>query len=192
MDADTLWNNTWTTLEKASSDKNHDFNTAVIGSYNEKLGTDLRTVVLRKAIPESQELWFYTDNRSDKMRELNLSHKTSWLFYDKHKKIQLRFYGESNACMLTDETLEIWNNLSFNGKLAYLAEPGPGTSTVKPNDGLDNVNDCEDATKKGYAHFTIIKTSVFKLDWLQLAAEGHRRIGYQRDGNKWLSDWLIP
>lgn len=192
MDADIIWNDTWNALEKASSDKHYHFNTAVTGSSDGNSGADLRTVVLRKAIPQKQELWFYTDSRSDKMQQLNLSGKISWLFYDKDEKVQLRFYGDVEICNQTNETREIWDNLSFNGRKAYLAEPGPGIIVSKPGDGLDDVTDNEETTGRGYAHFTLIKTTITKLDWLQLANDGHRRICYQRNGNKWLSEWLIP
>ena len=42
----------------------------------------LRTVVLRKALPEERELRFHTDTRSPKWRSLQMNPAISALFYD--------------------------------------------------------------------------------------------------------------
>ena len=56
---------------------------------------------------------------------------------------------------------------------------GPGTESDKPTSGLDNKFDNFDFTKEeseaGYKNFCVIRCKIKSIEWLYLAAKGHRR-----------------
>ena len=45
-------------------------------------------------------------------------------------------------------------------------------------------------SEKGYLNFTVIKCKIKSIEWLYLAAKGHRRAKFDLETNK--SSWLVP
>ena len=77
----------------------------------------------------------------------------------------------------------------------YLVENGPGTISEKPTSGLNTRFNNFDFTKKesesGYKNFCVIKCKIKSIEWLYLAAKGHRRALIDFKGTKKFT-WLIP
>ena len=75
-----------------------------------------------------------------------------------------------------------------------LVTNGPGTESDKPTSGLDNKFDNFDYTKEeseaGYKNFCVIRCKVKSIEWLYLAAKGHRRALFDLENNK--KNWLVP
>ena len=65
---------------------------------------------------------------------------------------------------------------------------GPGTVSEKPTSGLDGKFDNFDFTKEeseeGYKNFSVIKCKIKSIEWLYLAAKGHRRALINFEGSK--------
>ena len=59
---------------------------------------------------------------------------------------------------------------------------------------LDNKFDNFDYTKEeseaGYKNFCVIRCKVKSIEWLYLAAKGHRRALFDLENNK--KNWLVP
>ena len=45
-------------------------------------------------------------------------------------------------------------------------------------------------SEEGYKNFTVIKCKIKSIEWLYLAAKGHRRAKFYLETNK--SEWLVP
>jgi len=45
-------------------------------------------------------------------------------------------------------------------------------------------------SEKGYENFTVIKCKIKSIEWLYLAAKGHRRAIFDLDNKK--NSWLVP
>ena len=76
----------------------------------------------------------------------------------------------------------------------YLVNNGPGTETDEPSSGLSE--DIEksgftmEQSEEGYKNFTVIKCKIKSIEWLYLAAKGHRRAKFEVDNKK--KYWLVP
>ena len=45
-------------------------------------------------------------------------------------------------------------------------------------------------SEEGYKNFTVIKCKIKSIEWLYLAAKGHRRAKFDPESNK--NNWLVP
>ena len=76
----------------------------------------------------------------------------------------------------------------------YLIDNGPGTESNIPTSGLkpefDNFEFTMEQSEKGYKNFTVIQCKVRIMEWLYLAAKGHRRARFDLENSKDI--WLVP
>ena len=184
----------WSLLVRAVNDRSSEFRTPVfICGDNNNL--DGRVVVLRKADEKSVSLQFHSDIRSTKIDTIKKNPNSSLLFYGKKEKIQLRMKVESKLHYNDEITKESWNKTGHISRKCYLVTDGPGTESKKPTSGLDNKFDNFDFTKEeseeGYKNFCVIKCKIKSIEWLYLAAKGHRRALIEFQGSKKFT-WLIP
>ena len=184
----------WALLVRAVNDRSSEFRTPVfICGDNNNL--DGRVVVLRKADEKNLSLQFHSDIRSTKIDAIKKNPNSSLLFYGKKEKIQLRMKVESKLHYKDEVTKVSWDKTGHISRKCYLVTNGPGTKSEKPTSGLDNKFDNFDFTKEeseaGYKNFCVIKCKIKSIEWLYLAAKGHRRALIECQGPKKFS-WLIP
>ena len=76
----------------------------------------------------------------------------------------------------------------------YLVDNGPGTLSETPTSGLkpelDNFEFTMEQSEVGYKNFTVIQCKIKSIEWLYLAAKGHRRAKFDLESKK--DCWLIP
>ena len=76
----------------------------------------------------------------------------------------------------------------------YLVDNGPGTLSYTPTSGLkpelDNFEFTMEQSEVGYKNFTVIQCKIKSIEWLYLAAKGHRRAKFDLKNNK--EYWLVP
>jgi pyridoxamine 5'-phosphate oxidase len=153
------------------------------------------TVVLREADGNKYSLTFYTDYRSPKVEQLQLSKKVSVVMYSDEEKLQLSLKGEASIHYQDDVALHYWQKNGYKGKRSYLAKPAPSTIISEPADGLAYLqgNEFEEDDPVGYENFAVVTIAVNYLEYLQLSREGNRRAKFTRDnGSEWQGMWLIP
>ena len=184
----------WSLLIRAVNDRNSEFRTPVF-ICGDKNNLDGRVVVLRKANEKNISLQFHSDIRSTKIDIIKKNPNSSLLFYGKKEKIQLRMKVESNLHYNDEITKESWDKTGHISRKCYLVTDGPGTKSEKPTSGLNNKFDNFDFTKEeseeGYKNFCVIKCKIKSIEWLYLAAKGHRRALIKFQGSKKFT-WLIP
>ena len=183
----------WDLLSSAVSDRNSEFRTPVFicGNNND---LDGRVVVLRKASQQNNFIQYHSDIRSSKIEKIKKNPICSILFYGKQEKIQLRLKAECTVHFNDEITKESWKNTGHISRKCYLVTNGPGTDSVTPTSGLDdkfdNFNYTKEESETGYKNFCAIRCKVKSIEWLYLAAKGHRRAIFDLENNK--KNWLVP
>ncbi len=78
----------------------------------------------------------------------------------------------------------------------YSGNEAPGSITLTPTSGLtqdvDNLKYTFDQSEIGYENFCVIETFIKSIEWLYLAAKGHRRAYFSLKNNSLEKKWLIP
>ena len=156
---------------------------------------DGRIVVLRKSDQSNNLIQFHSDIRSDKVAKLKKNKNSSMLFYDKEEKIQVRLKVECIINYNNDVTKESWLKTGHMSRKCYLLNNEPGTESPKPTSGLkselDNFEFTIEQSEEGYKNFTVIQCKIKSIEWLYLAAKGHRRARFESGYDK-KECWLVP
>ena len=188
-----IQNKYWSMLEDAVSNRASSFRIPVfICSHQDEV--DGRIVVLRKSDRENNLLQFHTDFRSPKVEILKNNNKASLLFYDKEEKIQLRVKVNCEINNQNSITEESWKKTQHISRRCYLTDSPPGTSSENPTSGmiskLEDFDYTMDQSEEGFKNFTVIKCNIKSVEWLYLAAKGHRRAMFDIENKE--ESWLVP
>ncbi len=187
-------NKLWSLLVEAVKNRESEFRTPVFICGN-KNDLDGRVIVLRKADKENRFLQFHSDIRSSKIKKIKENSNCSILFYGKKDKIQLRLKVIAEINFKNNITKESWEKTGHISRKCYLVNNGPGSVSEKPTSGLDskfdNFNFTKEQSEEGYKNFCVIKCKIKTIEWLYLAAKGHRRALINFEGSKKFT-WLVP
>ena len=183
----------WSMLNNAVKDRSSPFRIPVF-SCGDNTNIESRIVVLRKSDEDNNLVQFHSDIRSDKINILKKNPKASFLFYDKELKIQVRLKVETIINHNNDVTKQSWEKTQHISRKCYLVDNGPGTESDIPTSGLkpelDNFDYTKEQSEEGYKNFTVIQCKIKSIEWLYLAARGHRRARFDLENNK--DNWLVP
>ena len=188
-----IQNKYWSMLDDAVTNRSSPFRIPVfMSSDNNEI--DGRIVVLRKSDRENNLLQFHTDLRSPKVDILKNNNKASLLFYDKEEKIQLRVKVECEINNQNSVTEASWKKTQHISRRCYLTDSPPGTVSENPTSGmiskLEDFDYTMEQSEDGYKNFTVIKCYIKSIEWLYLAAKGHRRAKFDFKTN--INTWLVP
>ena len=187
-------NKIWSMLDNAIKDRSSPFRIPVFicGDQND---FDGRIVVLRKSDQSKNLIQYHSDIRSNKIAKLKSNKNASMLFYDKEEKIQVRLKVECTVNHDNEATKESWLKTGHMSRKCYLVDNGPGTESPNPTSGLrpelDNFEFTMQQSEVGYKNFTVIQCKIKSMEWLYLAAKGHRRARLECTGDK-KEYWLVP
>ena len=186
-------NKIWLMLDNAIKDRASPFRIPVFVCGNQD-DFDGRIVVLRKSDQSNNLIQYHSDIRSNKIAKLKNNKNASMLFYDKEEKIQVRLKVECIVNYDNDITKQSWLKTGHMSRKCYLVDNGPGTESNNPTSGLkpelDNFEFTMEQSEVGYKNFTVIHCKIKSMEWLYLAAKGHRRAKFDLESNK--DTWLIP
>ena len=183
----------WSMLDSAIKDRSSQFRIPVFicGSQDD---FDGRIVVLRKSDQSNNLIQYHSDIRSNKIAKLKNNKNASMLFYDKDEKIQVRLKVKCTVNHDNEITKESWLKTGHMSRKCYLVDNGPGTESPYPTSGLkpelDNFEFTMEQSEAGYKNFTVIQCKIQNMEWLYLAAKGHRRAKFDLENNK--EHWLVP
>ena len=192
-DLEEIQNKYWSMLDDAVTNRGSPFRIPVfMSSDNNEI--DGRIVVLRKSDRENNLLQFHTDLRSPKVNILKNNNNASLLFYDKEEKIQLRVKVECEINNQNSVTEVSWKKTQHISRRCYLTDSPPGTISENPTSGmiskLEDFDYTMEQSEDGYKNFTVIKCYIKSIEWLYLAAKGHRRAKFDFKTDK--NSWLVP
>ena len=192
-DLSEIKNKIWLMLDDSITNRASPFRIPVFicGNQND---FDGRIVVLRKSVQSNNLVQYHSDIRSDKIDKLKKNKNASMLFYDKEEKIQVRLKVECIVNHYNEITKESWSKTQHISRKCYLVNNGPGTESKTPTSGLktelDNFEFTMEQSEEGYKNFTVIQCKIKSMEWLYLAAKGHRRARFDLKNNK--EYWLVP
>ena len=185
-----------TNLTRGVKDRKHTFHTPVFSNINDENAIESRVVVLRQFDSQNMILNFHTDFRSPKVSSLQKINGSLFVFYDHKLKIQLRVKTISVINNQNTITEELWGETKLFSRKCYLTEKSPSSVTNIPEDGInENLKGKEptlEESEKGYGNFTVVQNQIQEIDWLYLAASGHRRLKIILKKNIPSFEWLIP
>ena len=95
---------------------------------------------------------------------------------------------------INEITIESWLKTQDFSRICYLVDNGPGSESASPTSGLkpelDNFEFTMEQSEEGYKNFTVIQCKIKLIEWLYLAAKGHRRARFDLETKK--DTWLVP
>ena len=183
-------------LTRGVKDRKHTFHTPVFCNIDDENSIESRVVVLREFNYPNMVLNFHTDFRSPKVSSLEKNNNSLFVFYDHKLKIQLRIKSISTINNQNIITKEIWEKTKLYSRKCYLTKKAPSSLTSIPEDGIsENLQGKEptlEESQKGYKNFTVVQNKIQQIDWLYLAASGHRRLKINLIEKKPSFEWMIP
>ena len=184
----------WAELAHAVVKRQHAFHTPTFVSLDLDGAPVARTVVMRAVSTERAEIRCHTDRRSPKIREITRDPRVSWHFYAPELKLQLRLKASATAHFDDQVADDAWAKSSLSSRRCYLAPSSPGAECAQPSPNLPEhllgrVPTLEESLP-GRENFSVISTTVDEMDWLWLAADGHRRARFMRVDTEWRGTWL--
>ncbi len=195
-DLDAIFNDIWARWGRGAADRRSPFHTPTVGSTTEHHMPDQRIMVLRKTDRSNNILRFHTDHRSAKADQIRHNNAVCVVGYDPSAKIQLRASGLATIVQTGALVDEAWASTSASGRRSYLTTLAPGSVSDAATSGLPVAFErgvpSLTESEAGRANFAIVPVLLNRLEWLHLAATGHRRAGFTLGEDKWTGEWLIP
>jgi pyridoxine/pyridoxamine 5'-phosphate oxidase len=189
---DDVFAHAWARLRAGVAGRHDPFHQGVLANAGAD-GPQARYVVLRGADPARGELAFHTDRRSPKVAALAADPRLAWVFFGHGE--QLRIEGRATLHHDDAEADAAWTALRPLARRTYAVPLPPGTGVATPAEaGLPGLSSPPDpgALDAARARFVLARVRATRLDWLSLAASGHRRARFERDGDGWRGAWLAP
>lgn len=176
-------------LTRGARDSRHPFHRPALATVNRLGHPEVRTVVLREFNRDSLNLFFYTDSRSPKVKELGDQPEAVWLFYDPRHQLQLRVTTRCKRYRSDEMKDPRWRRLSDAQKRDYRGLHAPGHAMDGPR-AADPPARPE--PRFGYEHFCLIGGKVVRADVLFLLREGHLRAQFDFTKADAPGSWVAP
>lgn len=180
----------WDMLAAAVGNPADPWRTPIIASAG-PAGPEARVVILRQVHAEERRLAGFTDARSAKVEQLRRDPRVAWTFYNPGQGVQLRLRGEVALHVGDELARACWDGVSGAARSDYLGKPGPGRRVDAPGSGQPDPM-LADAAEAGLANFLVMDCTVWAMDCLCLAPQGHRRARFQWTQGRWSGEWLCP
>lgn len=172
-------------LARGVADRRSPFHTPTLASIGLDGAPRARTLVLRGFDAPSRTLRLHSDARSDKRAEFARDPRACLHLYDAGHQVQIRLEGQM-ALHQDDAVADAaWAASRPFSQLCYGIEPAPGTPMAAPP--LAPTEPAE-----GRAHFMALRLTFTRLEWLWLAAFGHRRARFTWSPAGEEATWLVP
>jgi pyridoxamine 5'-phosphate oxidase len=181
----------WRLIARGTADRRSAFHHPTIATLGLDGRPQLRTVILRACDAGMRRLRFHTDIRSMKVQEIARDGRVCVHFYDPAAKIQLRLDATGIVHTNGDVADAAWDATRSFSRQCYGIAPGPGTA-IDAGESFTLPDTSDDNTAPGRANFAAVTLDIAALEWLYLAAQGHRRARFQWAGAGLTSQWLAP
>tara|TARA_B110000467_G_C18316096_1_gene481572 strand:- start:1093 stop:1674 length:582 start_codon:yes stop_codon:yes gene_type:complete len=171
-------------LKDAIKNSTNSYHTFTLSSIN-GVYPESRTIVLRGLDLDPLRICFNADYRSPKVQQLESNPFCSTLFYDRKRRIQLRFKCKAELHYQNDISRDIWRNTALQSRKCYMGPHSPSKllDTWHPNIPLEYLKTDPDLehSKEGYVNFVYIRLQVIESDILELHHDGHIRFKVKGD-----------
>jgi hypothetical protein len=181
----------WRLLARGVADRRSPFHHPVVATIGLDGRPRARTVILRGCDPVVRLLRFHTDMRSQKTVEIRGDARVAMHFYDAGAKIQIRVDGIATLHGEDAAADAAWAGSRLFSRQCYGVTPGPGQPIAEGGD-FSLPKTTEEGVAAGRANFIAVHVKVERLEWLYLAAAGHRRAVFDWDDDTLSSGWRAP
>lgn len=177
-----------TVLKNASKNRDHNMRIFSVSSYDQAQNRpNSRMVVLRSFYPD----WtfrFFTDNRSDKIRELQKCRFASALFWDPAESLQIRIQAKAVIHHNNEISENEWHSVHRDAKKAYTPVLPPGAPITQPAEAHQWPEEYHNN------YFTVVDLIPSTIQVLQLNGLDHLSARFQKagPGNTWTGGWIAP
>lgn len=183
-------------LEEGASSRKSGMHQVVIGTSSSNMAI-LRTVILRRVDTQARKVYFHTDIRSAKVKEIQLSGTLSWLAYDPAHVSQIRLSGKTVLHHQDELCREHWEKTAHHSRRAYMLSQGPGLEINDPGNvmssDLEAFNYTLEESEAGYENFAVVETTVDWMEWYFTHHTGNRRAVFQYEsGELKKASWHTP
>lgn len=168
-------------LVNGHSKKRHPFRYFVLAT-NENGKPMQRTVVLRKTLLDLS-LVFYTDSRTQKIKDIQNNSEFSALFYNSKKLLQIRVEGKAELITDQEQIATYWHTVQESSKKDYTTNRAPGTL-------IKNPDDIDYQSNENY--FCPVKLVPNTIEYLQLKRPNHLRVLFSKIDTNWSGEFLVP
>lgn len=189
QDLDEVLRDLWERLAAGVEDRRAAFRTIQLATLAPDGAPRVRTVVLRGVDASAGRLSIHSDARSEKIAGLVRDARAEAQGYDPDAKAQLRVAGRVVIHGEDAEAEAAWSATAPGARRTYRGPP-PGAPLDHPAEG--EVEARPTAPDAGRLVFRLLTLEAERLDWLRLAAAGHRRARFVRDGDRWRGRWIAP
>jgi hypothetical protein len=172
-------------LSGGIGDRASAFHTPALVTVSPEGAPEARTMVLRGFDGEARTLRLHTDARSGKLAGLARDPRCQVFGYDAAAKLQLRLDGSAQVHDFDALADEAWAGSRESSRMCYAASDGPGTPVGAPPAAP------RDAVA-GRANFRAVVVRFHRLEFLELAAAGHRRARFAWRDDMLEATWLAP
>lgn len=177
----------WGLMARGVKDRRSTFHTPTVGTVGADGHPALRTMVLRACDVSARSLRFHTDIRSRKPQELAADGRIAVHAYDAKSKLQLRLSGTGHIHNQDELTAAAWAASQPQSRKCYAQPVGSSQAMNAPEISAPELVD-----SVAYENFAALVITVTELEWLYLAARGHRRIVFRWQSEAWAAQWLAP
>ena len=183
----------WACMAAGAAPGRSRFSMVQVASIGEDGAPRARTVVIRAVDTDARTLEFHTDRRSPKAKELQADPRVTVIGYDMEAGQQVRIQGAARLHIGDSEAMAAWGNARAESRMNYRSDFAPGEVLEDPRSGdLKAMSPTSDDLKIGFDKFCRVIVEVQTVDWLNLAAEGHRRAMHVWAKDRWDSTWVAP
>lgn len=181
---------------EASQQRQHELHRLYFATFGEKF-PEIRTVIFRQQNLVAGHIYFHTDQRSQKVKELENNSNASLLGYNHQKKYQLRFRGSVRLHHQDALAKSSWEQVGVFSRSCYLTQQAPGSLSLSPIGGSQGNGESSDSARSesqdGFSQFVVCDFNVVEMEWLYLHAAGHRRSRFSLNRDlTWTGQWLQP
>ncbi|MBU8537932.1 pyridoxamine 5'-phosphate oxidase family protein [Falsiroseomonas tokyonensis] len=173
-------------LARGVADRRYAFHTPTLATAGADGFPAARSVVLRGFEAGARRLRLHSDSRAGKVAELASDPRAALHFYDPAAAIQLRLAGRVTLHRADAVAEAAWAGSHDFSRRCYAIEPAPGTPCPAPPPAPTD-------SAAGWPNFCVLRLQVVRLEWLHLAAAGHRRALFTwPEGQPPAAGWLVP
>ena len=179
----------WSMLERGVKDRKSAFHTPSVATLTAEGAPTIRTVVLRGCDTQNKTVRFHTDTRTGKIAELRDNPHAAMHFYDASAKIQLRLAVRLEALSGPAHQAAYeaaWHATRPMSRECYQVTQSPGSVIDDPYAVAFDAK----ATDDGADYFVPVAAHILRMEWLYLAARGHRRALFDFENDT--QNWLVP
>jgi hypothetical protein len=170
-----LWNLSINELKRSNADTRHPFRQMVFATSS--IYPELRTVI-KRSFDDETRIWFYSDSRAKKIKDITINPHSSILFYHPKKYLQLRISGNTYIHTSGEIFQKHFKIISQNPN-DYNGVNGPGTQLSGREKG-------------GVLHFSLLEFVPDQFDILMLQKDFHQRAIFDFVADDWVGRFVTP